>query len=63
MESQRGLLEAIGHQDEAGAWKGISKLSTAEGMGRKCQVGGFHGGLGPWARDGPGPWARDGPGP
>ena len=51
MESQRGLLEAIGHQDEAGAWKGISKLSTAEGMGRKCQVGSFDGGPGPWARD------------
>lgn len=51
MESQRGLLEAIGHQDEAGAWKGISKLSTAEGMGRKCQVGSFDGGPGPWASD------------
>lgn len=35
--SQKGLLEATGHQDEAGAWKGISKLSTAEGMGGKSR--------------------------
>ena len=49
--SQKGLLEATGHQDEAGAWKGISKLSTAEDMGRKSQVGSFDWGPGPWARD------------
>lgn len=40
--SQRGLLEAIGHQHEAGVWRGLSKLSTAKGVARKFLVGSFN---------------------
>lgn len=39
--ARRGLLEAIGHQNEAGVWREIAKLSTAKAMGRKSRVGEF----------------------
>lgn len=37
--ARRGLLEAIHHPNEAGVWREIAKLSTAEGMGRTSRVG------------------------